>query len=131
MGSFVAFSMMGLFPNPGQDVYLINPPFFPEVTVKSSVSGKDAVVRAVNFDPGYGNLYIQSATLDGKPWTRNWIGHSFFVEGGVLELTLGRNESSWGTRASDLPPSVGEYTGFNNNGTMWKGLLRRGSSSRS
>ena len=29
-------------------------------------------------------------------------------------LTLGRNESAWGTRVEDLPPSLSEYTGFGN-----------------
>jgi putative alpha-1,2-mannosidase len=124
MGSFVAFSMMGLFPNPGQNVYLITPPFFPEVRIKSPVSGKEAVVRTVNFDAGYRSLYIQNATLDGKPYTKNWIDHSFFVDGRVLELTLGRNESSWGTQVTDLPPSLGTYEGFNQ--TSWKMARRWG-----
>ncbi|KAK7951573.1 glycoside hydrolase family 92 protein [Apiospora aurea] len=29
MGSFVALSMLGIFPNPGQDIYFITPPFSP------------------------------------------------------------------------------------------------------
>ena len=29
-------------------------------------------------------------------------------------LTLGRNESTWGTRVEDLPPSLSEYVGFGN-----------------
>lgn len=106
MGSFIALAMMGLFPNPGQDVYLITPPFFEEVRIANRITGKVAVVRNVNFDAGYESIYIQSATLDGVPYTRNWIGHKFFVEGGVLELVLGRNESGWGTREEDLPPSL-------------------------
>ncbi|KAL3963007.1 hypothetical protein ACCO45_004530 [Purpureocillium lilacinum] len=53
-----------------------------------------------------GNIYIQSAKLDGKPYTRNWITHDFFSNGGVLELTLGKSESKWGTRDQDLPPSM-------------------------
>ncbi|KAI1813662.1 family 92 glycosyl hydrolase [Poronia punctata] len=109
MGSFVAFSMMGLFPNPGQDVYLIIPPFFESVDITNPVTGKTATVKAKNFDPTYKNIYIQSATLDGKTYTKNWIGHDFFRDGGELVLTLGRNESSWGTKVEDLPPSVGEY----------------------
>jgi len=114
MGSFVAFSMMGLFPNPGQDVYLITPPYFEHVNITHPQTGKTARVRNVNFDPTYAtNIYIQSATLDGKPYTRNWIDHSFFTEGKELILTLGRNESSWGTHVEDLPPSLGKYTGFN------------------
>ncbi|KAI2631164.1 family 92 glycosyl hydrolase [Xylaria nigripes] len=112
MGSFVAFSMMGLFPNPGQDVYLIIAPFFESVNVTSPVTGKTATVRVVNFDPTYKAIYIQSATLNGVPYTKNWIDHSFFTEGKTLVLTLGKNESSWGTAVKDLPPSVGKYAGF-------------------
>jgi putative alpha-1,2-mannosidase len=44
--------------------------------------------------------------LDGAPYTKNWIGHEFFVDGGVLELSLGSSESAWGTRYEDLPPSL-------------------------
>jgi len=29
-----------------------------------------------------------------------------FLEGGTLELTLGREESGWGTREEDVPPST-------------------------
>ncbi|KAK3670476.1 hypothetical protein LTR78_009580 [Recurvomyces mirabilis] len=105
MGSFAALAMLGLFPNPGQDVYLITPPFFEEWSITNPVTGKKATVRNVNFD-GTGCIYIQNATLNGVPYTKNWIQHSFFLEGGVLELTLGSSESAWGTREEDLPPSL-------------------------
>jgi putative alpha-1,2-mannosidase len=120
MGSFLAFAMMGLFPNPGQDVYLITPPFFEHVNVTHPLTRRTARVRNVNFDPGYGAVYIQSATLDGVVYTRNWVDHSFFTEGKELVLVLGRNESDWGTRVEDLPPSLGEYRGFggDTNGTV-------------
>jgi putative alpha-1,2-mannosidase len=39
-------------------------------------------------------------------YTKNWIGHEFFVDGGVLELTLGPVESAWGAGYEDLPPSI-------------------------
>ncbi|KAK0721988.1 glycoside hydrolase family 92 protein [Lasiosphaeria miniovina] len=113
MGSFVAFAMMGLFPNPGQDVYLITPPYFERVAVTNPTTGATAVVRNVGFDASYRDIYIQSATLDGEPYTRNWIDHSFFTDGKELVLTLGRNESTWGTHVDDLPPSLGHYAGFN------------------
>lgn len=113
MGSFLAFSTMGLFPNPGQNVYLITPPYFEFVSIKSPITGNTATIRNVNFDPSYEAIYIQSATLDGKPYTKNWIDHSFFTEGKELVLTLGKNESSWGTAVKDLPPSISDYIGFN------------------
>ncbi|KAA8652041.1 hypothetical protein EYZ11_004168 [Aspergillus tanneri] len=106
MGSFVAMTMMGLFPNPGQNVYLITSPYFESVRITSPLTGRTATLRAVNFDPTYKNIYIQSATLDGKLYTKNWIGHDFFTKGRELVLVLGRNESHWGTRNEDLPPSL-------------------------
>ena len=114
MGSFLAFSMLGLFPNPGQNVYLIIPPYFESVSVTSPLTGKTAMIRNVNFDPTYKNVYIQSATLNGVPYTKNWIDHSLFTEGKELVLTLGAKESAWGTAVKDLPPSLGTYEGFGN-----------------
>lgn len=97
---------MGMWPIAGQDVYLVMPPFFPELNITNPISGKIATIRNINFDVNYENIYIQDATLNGKPYTKSWITHSFFVDGGILELTLGKNQSSWGTLAEDLPPSL-------------------------
>ncbi|KAL4880564.1 glycosyl hydrolase family 92-domain-containing protein [Aspergillus karnatakaensis] len=111
MGSFAVLSMIGLFPVHGQDVYLITPPFFQEVSIRNDVTGKIATIRNINFDSTYNSIYIQKATRDGEPWTKNWISHDFFAQGGILELELGPKESAWGTRIEDLPPSMSEYKG--------------------
>ncbi|TAQ91327.1 hypothetical protein B7494_g290 [Chlorociboria aeruginascens] len=106
MGSFIAFVMSGLFPNAGQDVYFITAPFFESVSFTNGETGKTATIKNINFDPTYTNIYIQSATLDGANYTKNWIGHEFFKQGMVLELVLGPEESEWGTQLGDLPPSM-------------------------
>ena len=116
MGAFAAMAMMGFFPVAGQPVYLLTAPFFPEVRLQSRLGGwaRPAVIRSVSErrlgtkekGPGARDaIYIQRATLDGRPYTKNWISHDFFMEGGVLELSLGTEETSWGTRDEDLPPS--------------------------
>lgn len=114
MGSFLFFSMIGLFPVAGQNVYLISAPFFEEVSVTNPQTGKTATVRNKGFDPNYSNLFIQSVTLNGKPWKKSWITHDFFTEGGTLELELGAEESDWGTKMEDRPPSwtSGTPTGY-------------------
>lgn len=109
MGSFLVLSMTGIWPVPGQDVYLISVPFFKEVSIRNSITGKVATIRNINFDPEYKSIYIQSVKRDGKPWTKNWFSHDFFVNGGTLELELGEKESDWGTRVEDLPPSISHY----------------------
>lgn len=108
MASFTLFSMLGLFPNPGQNVYFITPPFFPSVSITNALTNATSTIRNVNFDAQYENLYVQSATLDGEVYTKNWIGHEFFTHGGTLELVLGAKESNWGTGSEDRPPSMSD-----------------------
>ncbi|KJZ72922.1 hypothetical protein HIM_07685 [Hirsutella minnesotensis 3608] len=111
MGSFQAMAMMGFFPVGGQDVYLIIPPFYREISITNPLSGRIATIRNHGFDSAYRNIYIQSAKLNGRPYTRSWLTHAFFVEGGLLELFLGPEESPyWGKNKADLPPSLS--TGF-------------------
>ncbi|CAL5870998.1 uncharacterized protein PFLUO_LOCUS5240 [Penicillium psychrofluorescens] len=114
MGSFVAMSMMGMFPNPGQSVYLITVPFFEAVSITNPLTGNEATIRVINFDKFNslnntgGSGFIQSATMNGKPYTKNWVSHDFFTEGHDLVLVLGRNESTWGTGPQDIPPSLSD-----------------------
>jgi putative alpha-1,2-mannosidase len=79
------------------------------VKLRNGQTGKTATIRNVNFDPTHQNIFIQSATLNGKPYNKNWLQHDFFLNGDTLELTLGRNESNWGTAIGDLPPSLSPY----------------------
>jgi predicted alpha-1,2-mannosidase len=106
MGAFASFIMMGVFPNAGQNVYFIIPPYFKEISIRNPSTGKTATIRTVNFDSQYRNIFIQKATLNGQPYSKNWIDHGFFLDGGVLELVLGPEEGKWGTRPEDCPPSL-------------------------
>jgi putative alpha-1,2-mannosidase len=106
MASFTLLGMIGLFPNPGQNVYFISSPFFESLNITNQLTGKTASIRAINFDSQKRNIYIQSATLNGEKYTRNWIGHEFFAQGWTLELVLGDKESEWGTAVEDRPPSL-------------------------
>ncbi|KAJ2901797.1 hypothetical protein MKZ38_001378 [Zalerion maritima] len=108
MGAFTTFAFLGFFPVAGQDVYLITPPLFAQVSIRTP-SGNKAVIRNRNHDPEYRRRYIQSATLDGKPYESNWITHRFFLEGGILEFILGDTEGDWGTSEESAPPSSSEY----------------------
>jgi putative alpha-1,2-mannosidase len=84
MGSFLAFTMIGLFSNPGQDVYLIIPPFFKAVSIRSPITNKTATISAANSDPQYEDIYVQSVLLNG----------SRTAETGLISLFSGREGSS-------------------------------------
>ncbi|KAF2834004.1 hypothetical protein CC86DRAFT_312256 [Ophiobolus disseminans] len=111
MASFTIFSMLGLFPNPGQNVYFIIPPFFENISITNQLTNKTATIRNVNFDKEHKRIYIQSVKLNGENYSRNWIGHEFFTQGWTLELVLGEEESDWGTKLADRPPSMSSIRG--------------------
>ncbi|EJD51198.1 alpha-1,2-mannosidase, putative subfamily [Auricularia subglabra TFB-10046 SS5] len=107
MGGFAVFSSFGFYPIAGTSVYVISTPLFREITFPSSLPGRRAMIKTVGFDGATRNKYVQSAKLNGRPFTRNWFRHDeFFGVGATLELELGPRPSKWGTRQEDLPPSI-------------------------
>lgn len=103
MGTWCAWHLLGLYPNAGQDYYLLGSPQIESATIKLD-GGKEFRIEVKGGSQE--NIYIRSARLNGKPYHRAWIKHSEIASGGVLELTMGRKPTSWGT--SDLPPSLSD-----------------------
>ena len=87
--------MLGFYPvTPGSPVYTIGSPVFPEVTVNLT-NGNRFTVKAVNVSKQ--DKYIQSATLNGKPLDKPFIGHDELMAGGELVLKMGdRPDKEWG-----------------------------------
>jgi predicted alpha-1,2-mannosidase len=102
MSAWYVFSALGLYPLcPVSPRYEIGSPLFEEASVDLG-SGRVFTVRA----PGASatNLYVQSATLDGRPWDRPWIPHADVARGAVLELRMGpRPHYKWGAGPQDTP----------------------------
>jgi len=100
MSSWLAFHLIGLYPNAGQSYYLINAPYFGK-TVIHQENGNDFFIQAKNLSAK--NKYIQSAKLNGENFSKAWIEHNDIVMGGTLILEMGPAPSGWG--AELLPPS--------------------------
>ena len=105
MSAWYMFAAMGFYPVcPGTPYYILASPSFPSFTLNLE-SGKKFAVKARNASQR--NIYIQSATLNGKPYTRNYITHQDIVNGGVMEFVMGdKPNKEWGTAAEDCPPTV-------------------------
>ncbi|MFT3738306.1 MAG: GH92 family glycosyl hydrolase [Breznakibacter sp.] len=100
MSSWLAFHMMGLYPNAGMPYYLINTPYFKK-TVIHQENGKDFSIIANNLNDK--NKHIKSAILNGVPFEKAWITHQDIEQGGTLILEMaGKPSATWGTTP---PPS--------------------------
>ncbi|HLP18266.1 MAG TPA: GH92 family glycosyl hydrolase [Bacteroidota bacterium] len=98
MSSWLAFHMMGLFPNAGQPYYLLTAPIVKKATFHFE-GGKEFTIIAHNLSEK--NVWIKSATLNGKPFAQAWIDHQDIVSGGELVFEMSANPSEWG---KTLPP---------------------------
>jgi predicted alpha-1,2-mannosidase len=112
MGAWFVMSAMGLFETEGgtsaKPFYEIGSPLFEKATINldpTYYSGKTFTIEAHNVSAK--NRYIQSAILDGKPWTKTWFYHSDLVDGGSLVLEMGPEPNkAWGSKPEDAPPSM-------------------------
>ena len=104
MSAWYAFHSIGFYPNAGQDTYLISSPVFNTVTIHLENGKTLKVITKKNNDK---NIYIQSATLNGKPLNKNWFCHKDICEGGTLEFVMGSKPSKW-SRTGELPPSMSD-----------------------
>ncbi len=104
MSAWYVLSAAGFYPvTPGSTVYAIGSPLFPEVRFNLE-NGKSFVVRGVGVSER--NVYIQSATLNGKPYTKSFMQHRDLMAGGQLVFQMGPRPSlKWGTGPGNEPVS--------------------------
>jgi predicted alpha-1,2-mannosidase len=105
MSAWYVFSALGFYPvNPASGQYVIGSPIVDQ-SIMFLPGGKSFRVLATNNSDK--NIYIQSATLNGKPYSKNYITHQDIMNGGVLELTMGNKAGKkWGTKDGDVPASM-------------------------
>ncbi len=99
MSAWYAMSAMGLYQVcPGNPVYQLTAPIFSHVTIHLDpkiYSGKSFTIQANHLSKE--NYYIQSATFNGKTFTRSWITHQEIAKGGELIFEMGPNPNKeWG-----------------------------------
>ena len=92
MSAWYVLASSGIHPVcPGNTRYEITSPVFDKIEFyldKKYYKGKKFTIIAKNNSPE--NIYIKSATLNGKPLNRLWLDHSEIAAGGTLVLNMGK-----------------------------------------
>jgi predicted alpha-1,2-mannosidase len=107
--AWYVLSALGFYPvNPASGVYAIGSPMVDKATIHLDpkyFKGKEFTIVAENNSPK--NVYIQSATLNGKPLTRSWFTHDELAAGGELLLKMGPEPNrQWAQSVKDRPSAV-------------------------
>jgi hypothetical protein len=87
--------------NPGLGVYAIGSPVVSKAILQVG-DHKTFTITAENNGPQ--NIYVQSATLNGKPLERAWFTHEELVAGGTLRFVMGATPNkAWGSKQRPQP----------------------------
>ena len=107
MSSWYVLSALGLYSVcPGTDQYVLGSPLFDRHTITLE-NGNQFTIIAENNSPE--NIYIQSATLNGRELVNNYITYNDIVDGGVLHLVMGdKPEKNRGTKKYSAPFSLSD-----------------------
>lgn len=99
MSAWYVLASTGLHPVcPGDTRYEITSPVFNSVEMELDTTysqGESFTIKTISNNPQ--NIYIQSATLNGKPYNKCYIDHKDIMRGGVLQLVMGsKPNNNWG-----------------------------------
>ena len=102
--AWYVFSAMGFYPVcPGAGEYVLGAPYFDEMTLHLE-NGRNVSIKA--NDNTDDNCYVNSLTLNGKPYSKNYIKRSDLMQGAQFVYTMSAKPNySRGTAESDAPYS--------------------------
>jgi predicted alpha-1,2-mannosidase len=103
--AWYVFSAMGFYPvTPGADQYVLGAPLFKRVTLKLQ-NGKQVILNAPENSAD--NKYIQSMTVNGAVYKKNWLSYSDLMNGATIDFQMGDQPNmKRGIDESDFPYSL-------------------------
>jgi predicted alpha-1,2-mannosidase len=95
MSAWYVLAASGIHPiTPGDTRYELTSPAFSKIIINADKDTK-FTIKAVNNSEQ--NIYIQSASLNGKPYNKCWIDYKELIKGGELTLQMGAAPNkNWG-----------------------------------
>lgn len=109
MAAWYVFSALGFYPvNPANGIYVIGSPVVNKAVLsldRDKYHGRKFTVLAENNTAQ--NVYIQSASLNGRLLTQAWITHDQITAGGTLRFVMGPTPNTeWGHAVNVRPPAT-------------------------
>jgi predicted alpha-1,2-mannosidase len=103
--AWYVMSALGFYPVcPGVPQYAVGSPLFAKATLRMP-EGKALVIEASGNDANH--PYLGAAALNGKGFSRNWLGHDDLRKGGNIRLQMNdKPNTTRGTRPEDAPFSM-------------------------
>ncbi len=105
MSAWYILSAMGFYSvTPGMDYFVIGSPLFDKVTINLENGKKFTVVANNN---SIDNPYIQSVSLNGKPYQKSYLKYEDIMQGSEIVFEMGNKPNfDWGKAKENRPYSL-------------------------
>lgn len=104
MSAWYVFAAMGLYPvDPVSGEHILCSPLFDKITLQLPGNKK---LRIVCHKTTADAMYIKHVSMNGKPYTKNYIRYADIMKGGTLDLWLQQQPSSWGADTKSHPSAL-------------------------
>ncbi|ASU34463.1 GH92 family glycosyl hydrolase [Mucilaginibacter xinganensis] len=103
--AWYVFSAMGFYPVcPAVDQYVLGAPLFKKLTLNLE-NGKKVIINAPNNSDS--NLYVNTMSVNGKPYDLTWLSHTMLNNGAVINYNMSSTPNKLrSTKASAVPYSL-------------------------
>ena len=98
MSAWYILSSLGFYQvEPGTDRYWLGSPLFDKASVQVGTddNGRGIMFNVIARNNSDHNRYIQSVTLNGKPYAKGYIEHKDITAGSTLVLNMGPQPAIW------------------------------------
>ena len=103
--AWYVFSALGMYPvAPATEHYVLGSPLFKKAIIQLE-NGKTFTISAPQNNDT--NVYVESATLNNTPYTKNYLNFKDVMKGGIFNLNMSKSPNkNKGVKQSDFPYSM-------------------------
>ena len=104
LSAWYVFANLGFYPAVyGTGNLVISGPMFDKIVIDPVGGTRKITIKAKGVSAGA--RYVNGLKVNGTSQTASWLDSSFVRSGGTLDFTMGSAAGTWGTAATDVPPS--------------------------
>nr|WP_296064321.1 GH92 family glycosyl hydrolase [uncultured Actinoplanes sp.] len=104
LSAWYVFANLGFYPAiHGTGDLVLGAPMFDRIVIRAAGSPRQIKIKASRTAESA--RYVGGLRVNGKPQTASWVDSAFVRHGGTLDFTMTATPGTWGTGASDVPPS--------------------------
>jgi predicted alpha-1,2-mannosidase len=104
LSAWYVFANLGFYPAIyGTGDLVVSGPMFDKIVITPSTGSRTIKINAPGVSSGA--KYVGGLAVNGTNRSKSWLDSSFVRSGGTLDFTMAKTPGTWGTAATDVPPS--------------------------